>query len=112
MDPELVLVKQEGECKDKALHSRYRSVVGSINHAAVTVRCDCAYAVRALAAHLQHPTAVHLAAAERVLGYLYFTRDLGLTYTGVGRVDAPLCQTFFGTSSRGLLSAGTRRRKP
>jgi hypothetical protein len=38
MAEDLVLERQEGECTDKALHSRYRTVVGMVLHLAVCVR--------------------------------------------------------------------------
>jgi hypothetical protein len=97
METDLTLPKLSGECTNKILHSRYRSLVGAINHAAVTVRVDVAVAVRELASHLVHPNAVHVKAAERVMGYLYHTRDMGLRYTGEGDTARPLCLSFFGT---------------
>jgi hypothetical protein len=100
METELSLPKLSGECTNKVLHSRYRSLVGAINHAAVTVRVDVAVAVRELASHLVHPNAVHVKAAERVMGYLYHTREMGLRYTGEGDTARPLCLSFFGTSYR------------
>jgi hypothetical protein len=80
MAEDLVLERQEGECADKALHSRYRTIVGMVLHLAVCVRPDVAAAARALSSHLQHPTKKHLAAAMRVVFYLANTRKLALTF--------------------------------
>jgi hypothetical protein len=93
MDPDLELPKLTGECKQKALHARYRTVVGSVLHAAVTARPDVAEAARCLSSHLQHPCEVHLKAALRVVYYLATTRELALTY-GLHRNESG----FYGTS--------------
>jgi hypothetical protein len=79
-DPELELPKLQGECKQKELQSRYRTVVGCVLHAAITARPDVAEAARALSSHLQHPSEVHLKAAMRVVYYLATTSKLALTY--------------------------------
>jgi len=80
LSPDDPLPKMEGECKDKALQRSYRQLVGSIMHPAVTCRPDVAAAVRALSAHLVHPTATHLRAAQRVVDYLWTTRDHTLRF--------------------------------
>jgi hypothetical protein len=92
MAEELVLERLEGECQNKALHSRYRTVVGMVLHLAVCVRPDVGASARALSSHLQHPTTKHLAAAMRVVYYLANTRTLSLTY---GRF--PEEASFYGT---------------
>ena len=86
------LPRMEGECTDTALQRKYRQLVGSIMHPAVTCRPDCAAAVRALSSHLTHPTAVHVQAALRVVDYLFTTRHHTLRY-GTERGTS----TFYGT---------------
>ena len=83
MDADLKLPKLTGECKDKQLHSRYRSLVGSISHAAVTCRPDVAVAFRELASHLQFPNNEHVEAAVRTLQYLDATKLLGLNFKDI-----------------------------
>jgi hypothetical protein len=60
--------------------SEYRSLVGSLMYAAMVTRPDIAYAVQALARHLNAPGPEHWVAAKRVLRYLRGTRDLGIKY--------------------------------
>ena len=95
MDPNLKLPHLKGECTDKKLHKQYRSLVGCIMHPATTCRPDVAAAVRELSSHLQHPTVQHVKAAERVLYYLYHTREEGLNYNFPR--NATIANTFFGT---------------
>jgi hypothetical protein len=77
---DLELERLQGDGVNKALQSRYRTVVGCILHAAVTARPDVAAAARMLSAHLQHPGERHLRVAMRVVFYLATTRNLALTY--------------------------------
>ena len=58
----------------------YLSVVGSLLHASNCVRVDIALAVGILARHAATPGAAHVAAAKRVIAYLYNTKHLGITY--------------------------------
>ena len=64
------------ERNDSELQKRYRSLIGSLMHAAVTCRPDVAFAVGALSRHLVHPTAIHIKAAEHAFQYLRSTADL------------------------------------
>jgi hypothetical protein len=100
MDPEIKLPKLPGECpdSDSALHSRYRTLVGTCQHASTTCRPDISASVRALAVHLQHPGQVHLQAAERLLSYLWTTKHYALQYVGKGPTSAPIATTFYGTT--------------
>jgi hypothetical protein len=80
MDPDLVLERLEGECKDKALQKRFRTVTGMVLHASITARPDVAAVARVLASHLRHPAEKHLRVAMRAVFYLATTRSLALTY--------------------------------
>jgi len=81
MEAELTLPRPQTPCSDKTLHKRYRSLVGSAMHPAVTCRPDIATAVRELSSFLQHPGKQHVQAAERGLQYLHSTtRHHDLTF--------------------------------
>jgi transposase InsO family protein len=97
MNPEAVLPKRHGPCEDLKLQKRYRTLVGSAQHAAVTCRPDAAYAVRELASHLTHPLQAHIQAAERLIQYLYHTRKERLEFHRHGRKGDPILTTFYGT---------------
>ena len=45
----------------------YRSLIGSIGYAAVTVRFDVSYALSVLSRHLSRPNARLVAAAKRIV---------------------------------------------
>jgi hypothetical protein len=79
------------------LQTRYRSLVGSAQHPAITCRPDVAASVRTLAAHLLHPTQQHVDAAERVLQYLDHTKHLALEFHRTGTTSDPVVNTFYGT---------------
>ena len=56
----------------------YRSLIGTIGYAAVTVRFDIAYALSVLSRHLSRSNARLMTAAKRVVKYLMHTKDLGI----------------------------------
>ena len=58
----------------------YQSIVGALLYAAINTRPDVAYSVGMLCRAMAKPTPELQAAALRVLGYLYRTRELGLRY--------------------------------
>ena len=79
---------------DPALHTRYRSLVGALLFIAITTRPDVQYAAGMLSRCVAYPTAEMLKEAERVLIYLYNTRDLKLTYRGTTHgMDGSLAPT-------------------
>ena len=59
--------------------TQYRSLIGGLMYALIT-RPDVAAAVSTCARYLQSPTHDHLRAAQRILRYLYHTRDMPLVY--------------------------------
>ena len=59
----------------------YRSLIGSIGYAAVTVRFDVSYVLSVLSRHLSRPNARLIAAAKRVVTYLMHTKELGITWS-------------------------------
>ena len=96
MDAELELPRPSKTVQcDPVLQRRYRSLVGSAMHPAVTCRPDGAAAVRELSAYLINPTQKHVDAAERVLQYLHHTIHLALEYRG-GK-DGVGATQFYGT---------------
>ena len=67
---------------DPAILAEYQSIVGALNYCATHTRPDVAYSVGMLSRAMAYPTPELLARAQRVLAYLYRTRDLGLRYEG------------------------------
>ena len=61
---------------------QYMSIVGALMYAAMVTRPDIAYAVQALARHLQSSSHIHWNAALRVLKYLKGTLNHGIMYRG------------------------------
>ena len=59
--------------------TKYRSLVGGLMYTLIT-RPDVAAAVSMCARYVQAPKVVHLVAAQRILRYLYHTRNMPLTY--------------------------------
>ena len=65
---------------DPKLKERFQSIVGALNYCVSNTRPDVAYAVGQLCRVLARPTPELLTCAERVLCYLYRTRQIGLCY--------------------------------
>lgn len=59
----------------------YQQRISSINFAATTTRPDISRASSVLSQYLRNPSPEHIAAANRVLGYLKRTRSLALEYS-------------------------------
>ena len=79
--PKLVLAATDSDAPvDPEVHKQYRSLVGALLFAALTVRPDIAYAVGMLSRALNKPDARLLDEARRVLYYLVLTRDIGPRY--------------------------------
>ena len=66
---------------DKSL---YQSLIGSLLYLSTATRPDIAYAVSVLSRFTVAPTETHLTAAKRVLRYLKFTPELGISYSRSG----------------------------
>ena len=58
----------------------FREIVGSVLWIANQTRPDIANVVRAIAQFLHDPKPIHYKAAQKILGYLSATSDLGLTF--------------------------------
>src|SRR4051812_34368320 len=65
----------------------YLSAIGHLLWLSITICPDIAYIVNSLARHTHTFTEVHITAVKRVVRYLNFTYDLGITYCG--RVEDP-----------------------
>ena len=65
---------------DPTLRARFQSIVGALNYCVTNTRPDIAYPVGQLSRVLARPTPELLACAERVLCYLYRTRQIGLCF--------------------------------
>ena len=57
----------------------YRSLIGSIGYASVTVRFDVSNTLNVLSRHLSRPNTSLIVAAKRVVKYLMHTKDFGIT---------------------------------
>ena len=58
----------------------YSQVVGSLMHAIVNTRPDCAYAVSSLAQYLSNPSISHIQRLKRTLRYIKGTLSYGIKY--------------------------------
>jgi hypothetical protein len=65
---------------DKELLRTYQSLVGALLYCATNTRPDISYTVGMLCRAMSKPTPELLVAAQRVLHYLYRTKDIGLRY--------------------------------
>ena len=65
---------------DPKLRERFQSIVGALNYCVTNTRPDIAYPVGQLSRVLARPTPELLACTERVLCYLYRTRQIGLCF--------------------------------
>ena len=79
---EATRLKDEPSQLDKESVMRYRRLVGALLYVSTATRPEITYAVGMLTRCLAYPTTKLLKEAERVLIYLYGTRDLRLTYSG------------------------------
>lgn len=94
LDPDHKLTKEMKSRKDKEsiyhpdhpnskadqLTTKYRSIVGKLNHISQATRPDIAYSVAVLSKYLNKPCISHLYAALRVVKYLNSTKYLGIRY--------------------------------
>ena len=62
--------------------SRYREIIGSIMYPANMTRPDIMFSISTLSQHLEAPRTTHLKAANRVLSYLYATKNHRLVIGG------------------------------
>lgn len=58
----------------------FQQKVGSLIYAAVTTRPDVIYAATRLAGFMTNPSTIHAAYADRVIQYLYATRNMSIRY--------------------------------
>jgi hypothetical protein len=59
----------------------YMSAVGGLLYIALTTRPDIAYSVGVLSRYMACPSSEHVAAAKRVIQYLYRTKGFGIMYS-------------------------------
>jgi Reverse transcriptase (RNA-dependent DNA polymerase) len=72
---------------------RYQRKVGSILFAAISTRPDIAFAASRLARYNQNPDDLHQEAADRVLKYLYATRNLCIRYGHENSGESFICSS-------------------
>ena len=58
----------------------YRQLIGSLIYAVMGTRPDLSYVITKLSQYMTNPSAIHLAAAKRVLRFLKGTQDQKLWY--------------------------------
>ena len=64
-----------------AMETEFRSMIGSLAFASVTIRWDIAYSVSVLSRYLMKPNRKVINAARRVIQYLMSTRDFKIRWT-------------------------------
>jgi hypothetical protein len=77
------ILPNSGQASAHDIHG-YQSRIGSLIYATTITRPDAARATNKLAEFLLNPSASHLAAANRVIRYLYDTRYLAVEYSKSG----------------------------
>jgi hypothetical protein len=65
----------------------YQSITGSLNYSSQTVRAELAFVVMVLGHHAANPEPKHMAAAKRVLRYLWGTKDYILMFDDNKDID-------------------------
>ena len=74
------LKPNEGDASSKEIN-HFQQKVGSINYAAIATRPDVAKIASHLASFMMNPGPEHLEAANRVLAYLNYTKQVGICYS-------------------------------
>jgi hypothetical protein len=76
-----VTLHQRLDDEEPTDESEYRSIVGSLQHAAIMLRLDITYATSRLAQYLSNPSTIHMSAAKHVFRYLREYPNLGVTFS-------------------------------
>jgi hypothetical protein len=74
------LLPNQNQATDQSIHA-YQARIGSLIYAATNTRPDIARATNKLAEFLINPSTEHIAAADRIIRYLYDTRYLAIQYS-------------------------------
>ena len=77
----VILPEDLSEEPTEAMEAEFRSLIGSLSFAAITVRWDIAYAVSVLSRYLMKPNKKVIGEARRVVKYLMGTRDFKITWS-------------------------------
>ena len=77
----MILPEDVSEEPTATMEAEFRSLIGSLSFAAITVRWDITYAVSVLSRYLMKPNKKVIAEARRVVKYLMGTRDFKITWT-------------------------------
>ena len=67
--------------------SKYRSLIGLLNHAAIHTRPDIFYMTSELASKLNHPYVSDYTAAKPIVKYLQATINIGLIFSASGPIE-------------------------
>ena len=115
LPPNSRYLKGVGEPLNQAGTSKYRSIIGSLRHLAMTTRPDVECAVNMLASFCQAPTDCHFEASLHILGYITRTIDYGLLFRKPGTSGrSPIeeeqllvtADSSFGTEEKGRSRSG------
>lgn len=79
LSPNIELLPNSGRATPADTHG-YQRRVGSILYAATTTRPDVMFAATQLSRFMQNPSHIHIEQADRVISYLYHTKEYGLHY--------------------------------
>jgi hypothetical protein len=79
--PNVYYVPNEGTIASQALHSKFRTIIGSLLWMTIQWRMDIDFIVNHLSRFLANPSLEHYNASLRVLGYLKRTLRDGMTFT-------------------------------
>jgi hypothetical protein len=74
------LLPNQNQATDQSIHA-YQARIGSLIYAAINTRPDIARATNKLAEFMMNPSTEHIAAADRIIRYLYDTRYLAIQYS-------------------------------
>jgi hypothetical protein len=77
----VILPEDMSEEPTPTMESEFRSLIGSLSFAAITVRWDIDFAVSVLSRYLMKPNKKVIAEARRVIKYLMGTRDFKITWS-------------------------------
>jgi hypothetical protein len=94
-----------------AMETEFRSMIGSLAFASVTIRWDIAYSVSVLSRYLMKPNRKVIAAARRVIQYLMTMRDMKIRWTAEeDKVPADKRNKLWGAADASYASDAITRR--
>lgn len=77
-DPNQRMTKGDEAASDEAFP--YRQLIGSLMYLAIATRPDICHALGVVSRYMEHPKAMHVNAAKRILRYIKGTSEFGIRY--------------------------------